>query len=73
MTGANADSYRVYLALIAFVDTVPDKGTRLSVALAAAAQDLQGSSKPPVKCGSTGALEGHIRRVVAARFGAVVK
>ncbi|HEY7568007.1 MAG TPA: hypothetical protein VH762_10580 [Gemmatimonadaceae bacterium] len=73
MTGANADSYRVYLALIAFVDTVPDKGTRLSVALAAAAQDLQGSSKPPVKCGSTGALEGHIRRVVAARFGTVVK
>ena len=74
MTGANADSYRVYLALIAFVDTVPDKGmTRLSVALAAAAQDLQGSSKPPVKCSSTGMLEGHIRRVVAARFGTVVK
>lgn len=73
MTGANADSYRVYLALIAFVDTVPDKGTRLSVALAAAAQDLQGSSKPPVKCGSTGFLEGQIRRQVAARFGTVVK
>lgn len=73
MTGANADNYRVYLALIAFVDTVPDKGTRLGVALAAAAQDLQGSSKPPVKCGSTGALEGHIRRQVAARFGTVVR
>lgn len=73
MTGPNADSYRVYLALIAFVDTVPDKGVRLSVALAGAAQDLQGSSKPPVKCSSTGALEGHIRRVVAARFGTVVK
>ena len=73
MTGANADSYRVYLALIAFVDTVPDKGTRLSVALAASAQDLQGSAKPPVKCGSTGLLEGQIRRLVAARFGTVVK
>ncbi len=74
MTGNNADSYRVYLALIAFVDTLPDKGMiRLSVALAAAAQDLQGSSKPPVKCGSTGALEGHIRRIVAARFGTVVR
>lgn len=73
MTGANADSYRVYLALVAFVDTVPDKGIRLSVALAAAAQDLQGSSKPPVKCGSTGLLEGQIRRQVAARFGTVVK
>jgi hypothetical protein len=73
MTGANADNYRVYLALIAFVDTVPEKGTRLSVALAAAAQDLQGSSKPPVKCSSTGALEGHIRRLVAARFGTVVR
>ena len=73
MTGANADSYRVYLALIAFVDTVPGKGIRLSVALAAAAQDLQGSSKPPVKCGSTGLLEGQVRRQVAARFGTVVK
>lgn len=73
MTGPNADSYRVYLALIAFVDTVPGKGTRLGVALAAAAQDLQGSSKQPVKCSTTGALEGQIRKSVAARIGSVVR
>ena len=73
MTGPNADSYRVFLALIAFVDTVPDKGVRLGVSLAAAAQDLQGSSKQPVKCSSTGALELQIRKSVAARFGTVVK
>jgi hypothetical protein len=73
MTGANADSYRVFLALVAFVDTVRDKGTRLGVSLAAAAQDLQGSSKQPVKCSSTGALESQIRKSVAAKFGTVVR
>lgn len=73
ITGPNADRYRVYLALVAFVDTVPDKGTRLGVSLAAAAQDIEGSSKQPVKCASTGALEGQIRRLVAARFGTVVR
>jgi hypothetical protein len=69
MTGPNADSYRVYLAIIAIVDSVAPDKTRLGVALAAAAQDLQGSSKQPVMCGSTGALEGQVRRLVAARFG----
>lgn len=73
LTGANADSYRVFLALVAFVDTVPDKGTRLGVSLAAAAQDVQGTSKQPVRCGSTGALELQIRKSVAARFGSVVR
>lgn len=69
MTGPNADNYRIYLAVIAFVDPLPENQTRLGVAVAAGAQDLQGNSKQPIACGSTGALEGHIRRAVAARFG----
>ena len=69
MTGPNADSYRIYLAIIAMVDSIAPDKTRLGVALAAAAQDLQGSSKQPIACGSTGALEGQVRRLVAGRFG----
>ena len=69
MTGPNADSYRIYLAIIAMVDSIAPGKTRLGVALAAAAQDLQGSAKQPIACGSTGALEGQVRRLVAARFG----
>ena len=69
MTGLNADNYRIYLAVIAFVDPLPGNKTRLGVALTAGAQDVQGNAKQPVACGSTGALEGHVRRTVAAKFG----
>lgn len=73
MTGPNADSYRIYLAIAAFVDSIGPGKSMLGVSLAAAAQDLQGSSKAPLMCGSTGALESHIRRIVAARFGVAVR
>jgi hypothetical protein len=73
MTGPNADNYRIYLAVVAFVDSLAPNKTRLGVALAAAAQDLQGSAKLPIACGSTGALEGQIRRAVALRFGGRVR
>jgi hypothetical protein len=69
MTGPNADNYRIFLAIAAFVDSIAPDKTRLGVAVAAAAQDLQGSSKAPVACSSTGAAEGQIRRIVALRFG----
>jgi hypothetical protein len=74
MTGPNADNYRVFLAVAAFVDSLEPNKTVLGVALAAAAQDLQGgNSKYPVACSSTGALEAQVRRVVAARFGMPVR
>jgi hypothetical protein len=73
MTGPNADSYRIYLAIAALVDSIGPGKTMLGVALAAAAQDLQGSSKAPLMCGSTGALETHIRRIVGARFGVAAR
>lgn len=69
MTGPNADNHRIYLAVIAFVDPLPENKTRLGVAVTAGAQDVQGNAKQPVACGSTGALEGHVRRTVAAKFG----
>jgi hypothetical protein len=73
MTGPNADSYRIYLAVAAFVDSIAPGKTVLGVSLAAAAQDLQGSSKQPLMCGSTGAFESQIRKTVAARFGTTVR
>lgn len=73
MTGLNADNYRIFLAVLAFVDPLPGNKTRLGVAVTAGAQDVQGNAKQPVACGSTGALEGHVRRTVAARFGIALK
>ncbi|MGQ0641742.1 MAG: hypothetical protein ACT4P6_13415 [Gemmatimonadaceae bacterium] len=73
MTGPNADSYRIFLAIAAFVDSLSAGKTRLGVALAASAQDLQGSAKQPIACGSTGAVESQIRRAVALRFGDSVR
>jgi hypothetical protein len=73
MTGPNADSYRIYIAVAAFVDSIAPGKTRLGVGLAAAAQDLQGSAKAPIACGSTGAFENQVTRTIAQRFGSPVR
>ena len=59
LTGPNADHFRVHLAVGAFIDSTSE-GTRLRVTAAAGALDVDGASKPPVTCGSTGALEEQI-------------
>ncbi|HJU72822.1 MAG TPA: hypothetical protein VJ717_03680 [Gemmatimonadaceae bacterium] len=73
MTGPNADNYRIYMSVAALVDPLPDKRTKFGVAVAAGAQDIQGNAKLPIACGTTGALETEIRRIVGARFGVAVR
>ncbi len=57
MTGPNADNWRVYITALAFVDAKDSATTVLRVAMIGGAQDVQGSAKDPVACGSTGAFE----------------
>lgn len=57
MMGPNADNWRVYLTVYAFVDPAAGDSTRLRVAVVGGAKDVAGSSTDAVPCASTGALE----------------
>jgi hypothetical protein len=69
MMGSNADSWRVYLTVYAFVDAIDSTSTRLRLAVVAGARDIAGSSTEPVRCASTGSLEEaaaeRVRRLLA--------
>ena len=57
MTGPNADSWRIYITVLAFVEGKGSDKSVLRVGFIAGAQDIQGASKDPVACGTTGAFE----------------
>jgi hypothetical protein len=57
-TGPKADSYRLQIAVVAYVSPVPGgSGTRLGLATVAEGRDPTGPYGNPRECGSTGALE----------------
>lgn len=62
ITGPNADNYRINMAIMAMMEPLGLDKTRLQVAVVASATDVQGSSKNPVTCATTGTLEGKIER-----------
>ncbi len=64
MTGPRADSHRIQMPLLLLMDAGPDGTTKLRIALVGSAQDHSGVSNTPVMCGSTGALEGQIRKAI---------
>jgi hypothetical protein len=70
-SGANADVYRITIALSAWVEPVSGAAERLQVAVVGSGQDPAGSRSGYVKCNSTGALEAliadHVRARVAAQ------
>ena len=57
MTGAKADTYRIYMSLLTMVNSDGAGGTRLQTTLTAAGQDVAGGSADRIPCGSTGRLE----------------
>ena len=69
MMGPNADNWRVYLTVYAFVDAVGTDSTALRLAVVGGAKDVAGSSTDAVPCASTGALEeqlgARVRRALA--------
>jgi hypothetical protein len=64
MTGPRADSHRIQMPLLVFVDPESDSTSKLRIALVASAQDNSGTSNSPVQCGSTGALELRLRKAI---------
>lgn len=70
ITGPNADSWRLYIAIAALIDKGTADTTRLRIGMVAGAQDMQGNSKEPVACATSGALEAKLLDLVKVRASA---
>lgn len=68
MTGAYADSWRITMGIASFVRTARDGSTTVATGFVAQADDMDGASKEPIMCGSTGVLETRIASMVKERI-----
>ena len=70
LSGAQADTWRVTMAVMVWIDAAGSSASRVKVGLLAGARDLDTGSRRSAGCGSTGALEAlivdHIRKRAAA-------
>jgi len=68
MTGPNADSYRVTMAIAALVNATGPNTSRLRLTVFAGAENTEGVSKSAVACGSSGVLEERIARTIRVKI-----
>jgi hypothetical protein len=66
IAGANADTWRLNMALVTFLQPAGDGKTRIGTGIVAEAQDMSGTSTEPAMCGSMGLLESRIHKEVRA-------
>lgn len=66
IAGANADTWRVNMALVTFIQPAGEGKVRLGTGVVAEAQDMSGTSTEPAMCGSMGLLESRIHKDVRA-------
>lgn len=57
MTGPNADSWRIYITVFAFVEGKGDDKSVLHVGFIGGAKDIDGASKDAVACATSGLFE----------------
>jgi hypothetical protein len=69
-SGANADIYRITIALSAWVEPPAGEAERLHIAVVGSGRDPAGSATGSVKCNSTGRLEAFIAEGVRAKVAA---
>jgi hypothetical protein len=68
--GPRADTYRLEIAVVAYVSPIPGSaGTRLGLATIAEGRDPTGPYGTPRQCGSTGDLETKLRNKIAQLTG----
>jgi hypothetical protein len=67
MTGPNADTYRLYIAVAALLDRISADTTRLRIGMIAGAKDMQGNAKDAVGCATSGNLEQKLVESIQAR------
>lgn len=68
MTGPNADSFRVTMAIAALFDATGPNTSRLRLTVLAGAESTEGVSKSAVACGSSGVLEERILKTIRVKL-----
>ena len=68
MTGPNADSFRVTMAIAALIDSTGPSTSRLRLNLLAGAESTEGVSKSAIACASSGLLENRVLRTIRAKI-----
>ncbi len=66
ITGPNADSWRVSMAILSGVERVSKDTTRIRTVVVASARNMTGGASPAMLCVTTGGLEERINMQVAA-------
>jgi hypothetical protein len=67
LSGPNADTFRVTMAIAAFMDSTTPSTSRLRVTVLAGAESTEGVAKSAVSCASSGVLENRILQTVKLR------
>lgn len=67
MSGSHADGWRVTMAIFVWLEPATATETRIRIGMLAGAQDVEGVSKDPVACGSTGVFETHLAEMIQKR------
>lgn len=73
MTGPNADTWRVSMAILSGVERVTKDTARVRTVVVASARNMTGGSSSPMMCTSSGRLEEKINLQVQAQAAAAVK
>ena len=68
MTGPNADTFRVTMAIAALIDATGPNTSRLRLTVLAGAESIEGVSKSAVACASSGVLEERILRTIRVKI-----
>ena len=68
LNGHIADQYRIRMAVAIFVDSIAPSASAYRVLVAAGAQSIEGASRPPLACSTTGMLEERVAKLVGTKI-----
>lgn len=68
LNGDVADQYRIRMAIGVIIDSLAPSQSEYRVLIAAAGQSLEGASRPPLACASTGFLEQRIAKLIGVKI-----
>ncbi len=68
LNGPIADQYRVRMAVALFVDSLGPSASEYRIAVAAGSQSLEGATRPPLACSSTGVLEERLAKLLSKKI-----
>jgi hypothetical protein len=68
LSGPYADTYRINIAIVTFIDVLTPKRTRIRTAIAASGKNIEGTSSEAVRCASSGDLEARITSLITGHL-----